>query len=267
MQTRAIVAPVLAVTLLAGLAHAEIVGGPQKAVKNGYTVEAMETNALISAGPDTVNVPLEQALAKQGFGSDNGWNLRFDYSSGSFDVAENFAWVDMQPAVNAGPWAVAAADRTGAGGINFGFEYERAAGDPAVANIGFVQLIRTNTPLDHGVTWGYTDAGDPGFTYYIDNGYIGDNAPDNPFYGSDDNDPATGYAGIGQFLLDAPGRLLTDAYVEWEAQTYLATWDRANKDITLFNGIQWGFTITVPTPGGIAFLALGGVTAARRRRS
>lgn len=267
---------IAALTLIAGSANAQIldggIKGGKKIVANaaGYKVRALEATVVQSVGPDTVNVELHDALNNQGFGTDDGWNLQFDYMNGVFELDANYAWIDNAPAMNYDGISIGAQATPGLGGSAFAISYDRGTGDPAYADLRWIQVVRSNDPLAFDTKWGQTYAADPGFTWVLDNGYFGNNDPTNPFYGSDDNNLGTGFAADGDSLLDRPRRFNADAYIEWEATAYLATWDTANKNITVYDGVNWGFQIFapgVPTPGAIAILSLAGVTAARRRRS
>jgi hypothetical protein len=210
--------------------------------------------------PNTAPEGLVEALQQQSF----TWSFTSTLT-GNFRLDQNTAWANTDPAQVFYGYNFPAAAAAGLGGDSFCVGYVPGAGDPTAANARWLQVIRTNDPLGWGVTHGVELAGDPGYTWYIDNGWGGQpSPPTDPFYGADDNVNATGYAANGQGLIDAPSRDLV-AFKSWEAWSFIST--RSGNDITIFDGVHWGFQITsIPGPGVLAALAMAGVVAGRRRR-
>jgi hypothetical protein len=86
-----------------------------------------------------------------------------------------------------------------------------------------------------------------------------------------DMPPAYMYSYADHHFYDKPGRWCeADQHIYWDAYLYLARIDRTAKSVTIYEGIQWGWTLdcVVPEPGSIVVL-LGGcgwVGVARFRR-
>lgn len=269
MHAKAIVTT-LALAVLAGTASADFrtpngsfTGGGQFAVADGVRVTAFR--------PEGVGAGLTQgfapALEAQGFNQRNGWDIQLRTLNGGLRLDQNEAWAVNEPAQRFYGYNFGAANRPGLGGCAFAVGYEQDDGDPESGDIRWLQVIRTNSPLTWGTNHGVGLVGDVGMTWYIDNGWNGQsNPPADPFYGADDNVNATGYAANSQGMLDSPSRDLQNG-VWWEAWVFAATADRANKRMTIYDGVHWGFRMdAVPTPGTLGLMAMSGIVAARRRR-
>ncbi len=231
-------------------------GGAATAVSGGVTVTAY--NATYATSNQAAG--LVDALQQQSF----TWTVAANLT-GNFRLDQNTAWAVSEPAQVFYGYNFAANPINGNGGNAFAVGYVPGAGDPTAANARWLQVIRTNVPLAWGVTHGTTILGDPGFTWYIDNGW-GTNPNTDPFYGADDNVNGTGYAANGQGLIDSPSRTI-GAGQYWEAWAFIST--RSGNDITIYDGVHWGWEMTaVPAPAGIAaFVVAGGLAARRRRRA
>jgi hypothetical protein len=82
-----------------------------------------------------------------------------------------------------------------------------------------------------------------------------DNAPDTP--DSDLSPPAYPYQYTGSSFYDKPGR---DATAIWIGDAYISTVNYSTKTVTLYDGVEWGFTVTpVPEPSSLLLFALGAV--------
>lgn len=241
--------------------NGEFPGLAETSTSRGVTVRAMRAS-YVQAG----NAPgLHVALSAQGYGSE--WEIFTPSLTGDFRLDQYGAWTNTEPAHNHYGFNWAAEPARGLGGADIALGYVPGRGDPAAADARWLQIIRTNTPLAWGRNNGAALAGDPGFTWYVDNGYtVPGGMTRDIFYGMDDNVNNTGYAANGRGLIDTPSRGLADG-VRWEAWAFLATWDRDGKAITIYDGVHWGFEMTaVPTPGTTALMTLGGLLAVRRRR-
>ena len=136
--------------------------------------------------------------------------------------------------------------------------------DPSGTAVHWIQVIRTNCPLDY-----YAAHVDGDYYEYIDN--YG-NLLNNPFY-----DPI-GTAGPTYFE-DTPCRECEfwcpcpATFCDWDAQVFLATGDLNNKTLTLYeDGVWWGFEfecVPIPAPGALilASMGIGLVGWLRRRRT
>ena len=232
-------------------------GGGEFATARGVRVRAFQATYVNCGDP----AGLMSALQAQNFNWTTGANL-----TGDFRLDQNTAWAENEPAQNFYGYNFPAANRPGVGGCAFAVGYVPGRGDPLPANARWLQVIRTNDPLGWGVNHGVGLLNDVGYTWYIDNGWAGQPSPPNdPFYGADDNVNRTGYAANGQGLIDSPSRGLRGG-IWWEAWAFISTRD-ARGNLTIYDGVHWGFEMTaVPTPGTLALMAMGGIVAARRRR-
>lgn len=244
--------------------NGDFTGGGQFAQANSVRVTAFRPESVASdAGPRG----LAPALEAQGIHARNGWNIRYRALNGGLRLDQNDAWAVNEPAQNFYGYSFDAARRNGLGGCAFALGYDQDDGDPESGDIRWLQVIRTNSALNWGNTHGVGLVGDVGMTWYIDNGWNGQsNPPADPFYGADDDVDSTGYAANSRGFIDSPSRDLANG-VWWEAWVFAATADLATKQLTIFDGVHWGFRMdTVPTPGSMALMAASGLLAARRRR-
>ncbi|MBI1190585.1 MAG: hypothetical protein GC200_07920 [Tepidisphaera sp.] len=202
------------------------------------------------------------ALQKQNFTQDpEGTGVL----TGDLRLDQNTAWAINEPAQNFYGYNFPAANHPNTVGNAFAVGYVPMGNDPAAADARWLQVIRTNSPLAWGQTNGTQIPGDNGFTWYIDNGWTGNTAGADPFYGADDNTNNTGYAANGQGLIDSPSRPAAGGIV-WEAWAFIST--RSNGALTIYDGVHWGWeTTVVPAPGSLALASLGGILALRRRRN
>jgi len=78
-----------------------------------------------------------------------------------------------------------------------------------------------------------------------------------------DQPPAYPYSFADHHFYDKPSRWCeADQHIFWTAYLYLARIDRVAKSVTMFEGVQWGFTVDclVPEPNGLLVLISGGGT-------
>jgi PEP-CTERM motif len=209
-------------------------------------------------------------LNAQGFNTNNGWTINTYltnptlYSlSGSLSMTQYFAWVTTQPTytINGGTFG-GKGPFIDYGGADALLTYTPMGTDPTGANVRWIQGVLTNDPKSGLGTNGVNVGG--GFTEYLDNGsYYGTN----PYYGN------LGGIGMGAItstqLFDAPARscVVNGPTVQWEAQTFISTWNPGAKTINIYGqGIEWGFNLSaVPEPGPFALLMLGLVGLVLRR--
>jgi hypothetical protein len=231
-------------------------GGTQQVDSGNARVSVFAPSYVANTAPEG----LVDALQQQSF----TWSFTRTLT-GNFRVDQNTAWANTDPAQVFYGFNFGAEAHGGMGGDSFCVGYAPGAGDPVAADARWLQVIRTNDPLDWGVTHGVQLASDPGYTWYIDNGWGAQTTPPtDPFYGADDNDNNTGYGANGQGLIDSPRRPL-QAFQSWEAWSFIST--RSGNDITIYDGVHWGFQITsIPGPGVLAALGVAWILAARRRR-
>ncbi|MEK6700769.1 MAG: hypothetical protein AABZ53_00770 [Planctomycetota bacterium] len=258
-------AMVVAALACAGSASASVLlkpngnftGGGQFADRAGVRFRAFNAEYVNSGAP----AGLTEALRAQNFNWTTGANL-----SGDFRLDQNQSWVVTDPAQNFYGYNFAAANRGELGGNAFAVGYVPGRDDPVAADARWLQVIRTNDPLGWGVTHGIGLVADVGMTWYIDNGWRNQpEPPTDPFYGANDNVNNTGYAANGLGLIDSPSRDIR-AGIWWEAWAFIATRD-ARGDLTVYDGVHWGFeTFAVPSPGSLAMVLLGGIVCGRRRR-
>ncbi len=140
--------------------------------------------------------------------------------------------------------------------------YTRAATDPAIADLHWIQLVTTNYPLGGGPVTGYIDPLPNDDTL--------------PFYWTlpedgnalDGNKTATTY----HFYDNSSRNDRTDPdLINWSGQLMLASWDGNDPGtVYVYDGINWGWTLvdTVPEPSSVAALLLvGGLALKRQRRT
>ena len=201
------------------------------------------------------------ALAAQGFSAANGWTINLvALTSSSLKMGNYAAWVDSAPKFGQNGLSVGATNDRGFGGAIFSLGYQfntqNAAKptDPDPTTTHWIQVVHTNAPLSNEITYGVKDANQAGYYDVIDDTETGQKAaPTNPFY---DNL----FAGNNTTLLDNPARPFVNGLdgnpVDWEAQAFLTTGDLTKKTLTIYDGVWWGFTNTVPEPPPFALVAL-----------
>jgi hypothetical protein len=239
--------------------NGEYPGLSETVTSRGITVRALRTSYVQAGNADGLHI----ALGAQGYGSD--WEIFTPSLRGDFRLDQYGAWAENEPPHRQYGYNWGVDPNPGRGGADIALAYLPGEGDPVLADARWLQIIRTNRPLGWGVNNGATLSGDPGFTWYVDNGYeVPAGRQRDIFYGMDDNTNSTGYAGNGHGIIDTPARNLEEG-VRWEAWAFLATWDREGKAITIYDGVHWGFEM-IPTPGTVTLLAFSGILAGKRRR-
>ena len=91
-----------------------------------------------------------------------------------------------------------------------------------------------------------------------------DNAPGTP--DADLGPPAYPYQYTGSSFYDKPGR---DATAIWIGDAYISTVNYSTKTVTLYDGVEWGFTVTpVPEPSSLLLFVPCGMLLifAKKRR-
>jgi len=92
-----------------------------------------------------------------------------------------------------------------------------------------------------------------------------DNAPGTP--GAQLGPPAYPFQYDGSDFYDKPSR---DAYAWWLADLWLSTADYTARVLTVYDGIEWGFTVETPLPAAWTMMLIAlsgfGVVAGYRRR-
>jgi hypothetical protein len=140
--------------------------------------------------------------------------------------------------------------------------YTRAAGDPTIANLHWIQLVDTNKPLG-GTT-----------TPYIDPRPNDDTLP---FYWTlaEDGQAANGNKTANTYhFFDNSNRTCTahPETINWAGELLLASWDNNDPGaVTVYDGVKWGWTLhCVPEPNStttlMLLLTVGIATVVRRRR-
>lgn len=179
----------------------------------------------------------------------NWKGLKFDFTgslAGNFDI-------DVYNAAHSAPLR---------GGAQLLLRYTRGAGDPAARDLLWIQTVNTTDP-NGGETIPYPDV------------YSGANAGSNlPFFYTPDEtklDPNSyvGQADIysGKYKVNGKGSDLSydisfwdwpqrSPTNTWRGELFLASYDKANSKVTVYDGLNWGFDID-KTPEPASYLLVG----------
>jgi hypothetical protein len=233
---------------------------------------------------------LKPALAAEGYSFGTGakqWTLNYmTLPAAAISLTTYLAWVNTKPAATGGDTTLAAAAagaQQGNGGLAVGLTYNPSAaaitaGDPnpkGAAYLNWISVLATTNPYGFGTTYG-VNVGN-GFTAEIDNDYLGGGKlPDNPFYGGVNNGTGA-FAGDSTGMVDRPSQPLPTALNKpytFEAQSFLASWVpnvnpggsnttagviAGGGTITVYDGVWWGFQLSVPEPSTYALMISGGI--------
>jgi hypothetical protein len=233
-------------------------------------VDDYDTIELLPLTPITSSSWLGTALVNFNFTVENGWFL--DWSNAhpeNWSVSE-VAWVVTSPAFTdpAGNDHNRDIVKQDAGGVNFQLSYEpQAPEDPPVANVHFLQVL----------DWTYGWDSQSYEEIWVDNGMGGPVNGSNPFYDLPQPGQEAGIHGItdgAAWMYDTPYDEELEREDFWACnlfQTFLAVDNFANgtHTVTLYGGIEWGYTYStsdVPEPASLGLLGLGGLAIMRRRR-
>lgn len=149
-------------------------------------------------------------------------------------------------------------------------------GAGAPTNLWWLQIIDTDAPLG-GTTSPYVDPrpNDDNLPFYFTQNEVTNGFPWQTATGQAPafTNPAASRtilnpdANTDLVFLDFSKRLFTSAPVDWDAYLYLVTWDGAfGGDVTIHDGIQWGFTIAkIPEPATWLLLTVACVYARSHR--
>ena len=237
-------------------------GGPTATGPNGSSTLDPSPAGYIASSASSWLIP---ALNAQGFNAANGWAIFTGLPlAGQITLQTYQPWVENMPAVSCGSFTDAVTPNAGAGGADICLTYSPSGNDPSGTEVRWLQVIRTNDPSAFGTTNGFNEGG--GYYQYIDNGWTGQsNPPSDPFYGANDTNDATGYWGNATAFVDQPARAFQFG-LDWDAQVFIATGNFAAKQIRIFDGVTWGFTLA-PEPDTASLIAFGAVMIAIARRA
>lgn len=144
-------------------------------------------------------------------------------------------------------------DGSGKGGVEIEIHYTAGAGDPPAI---------TSPYADGMAVWAqaiYTDA-------KLGGSLPGNPYLDNPIASPDFLPPLYPYQYVGSDFYDKPGRKIPPpSDISWYAEAYLTEADFTNRELTVYDGVAWGFGIEViPEPGTGLLVLLGLLVLARR---
>ena len=212
------------------------------------------TNGVVTAGlltPDLITTPdtllNDFTAAFKNWDTTGAWTLKEAQLSNTaiLDITVYQAYVDQGPGCGV---------TCGGAEIDITYTPGAATDPPAITNTSNIrpgnavwsQAIDTNAKRDPSLP------GDP----YLDN------APGTPNRNA--GPPAYPYQYVGSSFYDKPGR---DATAIWIGDAYISTINYRTKTITIYDGVEWGFTVTpAPEPSTLAMFALGAVGLALYRR-
>jgi hypothetical protein len=213
------------------------------------------TNGVVSAGLFSPMLITDSSTLLNDFSSAfKSWNTDGTWTLKTADLADDAVLtVTLYRAyVNEGPNCGVTC-----GGAEIRISYIPGANDPPgiidPQHIGdddavWSQAVSTNAKRDPSL---------PGNPYL-------DNAPDTP--DRDLTPPAYPYQYTGSDFYDKPGR---DATAIWIGDAYISTTNYTTKTLTLYEGVEWGFTVVpVPEPSSLLLFAAGGICMVlyRKRR-
>jgi hypothetical protein len=164
------------------------------------------------------------------------WN--FTYSSG------------LSGTLNINEYKATSAGAHNGGGL-LDATYTRAASDPLIADLFWIQMVVTNVPLGGGSVTGYIDPrpNDDSLPFYPDVDY---------------NKTATTFS-----FFDTSRRSCGShpGFITWRGELMLASWDGSDPgNVTVYDGIRWGWDLKcVPEPTSVVLWVMGGVGIAIRR--
>jgi hypothetical protein len=156
------------------------------------------------------------------------------------------------------------------GGAIFEARYTRAATDPALADLRFIQLVDTNAPLG-GATSPYIDPrpNDDTLPFYY-------TTPEDTIPAANGQDQLGGDKGSGTYRFW--DRSLRDCrshpdFITWRGELILASFvdDGVNRNVDVYDGVRWGWDFTcVPAPSSLVSVltgvfGLGACHVARKR--
>src|SRR5258708_5769709 len=216
----------------------------------------------------------------RGYSGANGWTINFATLQGSFTRNTYYPYATKVPDVSLGGLTVPAVNNAGYGGAVMALTYTPAGSDPTGANAEWIQVVKTNYAFgaDSPMKKNGYDAGG-GFTYFVDDFYPANtpanNGTMNPTYDGGytkvgDTYTPKGFAANPTTFIDVPFLPLTNG-LDTEFQVFLATDDAANKKLTIYDGVWWGFQVAaVPEPTSLRLVGIGilgmAAYAWRRRR-
>ncbi len=146
------------------------------------------------------------------------------------------------------------------GGAEFLLRYERGNGDPAAADLFWIQVVDTNKknggetiPYPDVYFSGYPDGSKLPFYFRPDESEI-DN---NPYVGRQDIRSGSYHLTGNEYFYDMAFWDFPSRYhdANWSGELFLASFDQAHSFVQVYDGVKWGFNI-VPEPSTLSLLLI-----------
>lgn len=232
------------------------------AANGGKTTLIPSPAVFVAAGACPWLMP---ALAAQKFSAAEGWEISTANLAGDIKMNVYAPWVDGAPAIGSGDIEAEATEDPGFGGAVITLNYTPQESEAKI-QFHWIQVIHTNAPSPEELAFGSKSGA---YINALDNSEDGqDEMPTSPYYDGVHAADATDF-------IDNPARPFVAGNdgkaIDFQAQVFLASGDLANKKLTIYDGVWWGFTntIVVPEPATFVLAGLGSVAilmhAARKR--
>ena len=146
------------------------------------------------------------------------------------------------------------------GGAEFLLHYERGNGDPAAADLFWIQVVDTNKknggesiPYPDVYFSGYPNGSKLPFFFRPDETEI----DKNPYVGRQDIRSGSYHLAGNEYIYDMAFWDFPSRYhdADWTGELFLASFDQPHNFVQIYDGVKWGFSI-VPEPSTLSLLII-----------